>query len=106
MGNLPDRLSGVYVLVIDDNWDARELHKAFLEHFGAVVKAVDSAVAALDTIGRAIPDVIVTDLAMPGASGTWLLEQLRKTPRGFAVPVIAVTAYDTRYDHASMLRGG
>ena len=106
MGNIPDRLSGVYVLVVDDNWDARELHKSFLEHFGAVVQAVDSAEAAIDSLRRAIPDVIVTDLAMPRVDGTWLLRELRKTPRGFAVPVVAVTALGTRYDRESMLREG
>jgi CheY-like chemotaxis protein len=106
MGNVPRRLSGVYVLVVDDNWDARELHKTFLEHFGAVVKAVDSAVAAIDSIQTAIPDVIITDLAMPGVDGAWLLKELRKTPRAFATPVVAVTARGNRYDRDEMLRQG
>jgi CheY-like chemotaxis protein len=106
MGNIPGRLSGVYILVVDDNWDARQLHKAFLEHFGAVVQVVDSAATALDTIRRAIPDVIVSDLAMPGFDGRWLLKELRMLPRAFAIPVVAVTAHGNRYDRESMLREG
>ena len=106
MGNIPGRLSGVYILVVDDNWDARQLHKAFLEHFGAVVQAVDSAAGALDTIRRAIPDVIVSDLAMPGSDGRWLLKELRKMPRAFAIPVVAVTAHGNRYDRQAMIGEG
>jgi CheY-like chemotaxis protein len=106
VGNLPGRLSGLYILVVDDNWDAREIHKGFLEHFGAVVRAVDSAAAALDSLGRTIPDVIVTDLAMPGFDGRWLLKELRKTPRAWTIPVVAVTAYDLQFDRKSMLAEG
>ena len=106
MGNIPGRLSGVYILVVDDNWEARDLHKMSLQHFGAVVQAVDSATVALDTIRRAIPDVIVSDLAMPGFDGRWLLRELRKMPRAFAIPVVAVTAHGNRYDREAMLREG
>jgi CheY-like chemotaxis protein len=106
MGNIPGRLSGVYILVVDDNWDAREINKAFLEYFGAVVQMVDSAWAALDSVRRAVPDVIVSDLTMPGDDGRWLLQELRKMPRAFAVPVVAVTAHGYRYGRDAMLREG
>jgi len=72
----------------------------------AVVHMVDSAAAALDSVRRAIPDVIVTDLAMPGADGRWLVQELRKTPRAFAIPVVAVTAHRYRFDRDSILREG
>jgi CheY-like chemotaxis protein len=99
-------LSGVHVLFVDDNVDAREIVSSSLRYSGATVQVAASAEDALDTYRRVAPDVVITDLAMPGRDGTWLLKEIRKASRGFAVPVIALTAFGSRYDRALMLHKG
>jgi len=106
MGQALRSLSGIHVLFVDDNVDAREIVSSYLRYFGAVVKVAASAEDALDSYGRVTPDVVITDLSMPGRDGTWLLKQIRKASRGFAVPVIALTAFGGRYDRALMLHQG
>jgi CheY-like chemotaxis protein len=106
MGQALRSLSGIHVLFVDDNVDAREIVSSYLRYFGAVVQVSASAEDALDTYGRVTPDVVITDLSMPGRDGTWLLKQIRKASRGFAVPVIALTAFGGRYDRALMLHQG
>jgi CheY-like chemotaxis protein len=99
-------LSGIHVLFVDDNIDAREIVGSYLRYSGAAVRVAASAEDALDTYRRMTPDVVITDLSMPGRDGTWLLKEIRKAVRGFAVPVIALTAFGGRYDRALMLHKG
>jgi CheY-like chemotaxis protein len=106
MGQALRSLSGVHVLFVDDNVDAREIVGSYLRFNGAVVQVVASADDALDTYRRVTPDVVVTDLSMPVRDGTWLLKEIRKASRGFAVPIIALTAFGGRYDRTLMLRLG
>ena len=71
-----------------------------------MVQTADSAATAQDTFRRATPDVIFCDLAMPGVDGRTLLKAIRNTPRVFAIPVVAVTAYGNRFDRELMLAEG
>jgi CheY-like chemotaxis protein len=106
MGQALRSLSGIHVLFVDDNVDAREIVGSYLRYFGAVVQLAASADDALETYRRVTPDVVVTDLSMPGRDGRWLLKEIRNASRGFAVPVIALTAFGGRYDRALMLNAG
>ena len=106
MGQALRSLSGIHVLFVDDNVDAREIVSSSLRYAGAMVQVAASAEDALDTYRRVAPDVVITDLAMPGRDGTWLLKEIRTASRGFAVPVIALTAFGSRYDRALMLHKG
>jgi hypothetical protein len=63
-------LGGVSVLVVDDCKLVRGTVAAMLEHYGATVTAVGSADEALEALVRERPDVLVSDLAMPGKGGT------------------------------------
>ena len=83
-------LSGIHVLVVDDNDDARDVLKAVLSFLGALTTARASATSAVAVLTLVTPDVIVTDLTMPGRDGYWLLQQVRASGRG--IPVLAVTA--------------
>jgi CheY-like chemotaxis protein len=86
------RLDGFRVLVVDDHRDARELLELVLRERGAEVVlagSVDEALAAL--AGQAI-DVLVSDLAMPGADGYALISAVRAA-RGTPIPAVALTAY-------------
>jgi CheY-like chemotaxis protein len=106
MGQALRSLSGIHVLFVDDNVDAREIVSSYLQYSGAIVRVAASAEDALETYRRVTPDVVITDLSMPGRDGTWLLKEIRKASRGFAVPVIALTAFGGRYDRARMLHQG
>lgn len=89
----PD-LSGVRVLVVDDQLDAREMLKEALASYGAVVELADSAREALHVLESFEPEVLVTDIGMPDEDGYALLRKVRALPGDIShVPAVAVTAY-------------
>jgi CheY-like chemotaxis protein len=85
-------LVGRHVLVVEDDKDARDVFCAMLDYEGAMVLGTASAEEALGVLRTVQPHVIVTDIALPGHDGFWLLEQLRGSPRTHRIPVVAVTA--------------
>ncbi|MCK6550881.1 ATP-binding protein, partial [Myxococcota bacterium] len=93
-------LSGISVLVVDDEPDARELVGLMLGQFGASVAVASSVAEALEQLARRRPDVIVSDIAMPSHDGYQLMRRVRalSAEHGGATPAIAVTAYATRQD--------
>ncbi len=86
------RLDGLRVLVVDDHGDAREVLGVVLRERGAEVHLAGGVAEALDVMARAAIDVVVSDLAMPGADGYDLIAAVRAA-RGSAVPAVALTAY-------------
>ena len=106
----PVTLKGVSVLIVDDHTDARELLIAMLEDYGAKVRAVESATAAIETLtGEAFsPDVLVSDVGMPGTDGFALVREIRALPteRLRKLPAIAVTAYANPEDRVRALVAG
>jgi CheY-like chemotaxis protein len=86
-------LAGVQVLVVDDHHDTRQVFDQALGLAGAVVSLAASAREALGYLDRVA--VIVTDYAMPGETGLWLLERVLE--RAQPVPVILVTGYADLY---------
>lgn len=96
----PIRLEGIKILVVDDDADARSLLKHVLVERGAAVEEADSASSAFDEVGRFRPDVIVSDIAMPGGDGYGLIRAVRGLPpsRGGRTPAIAVTAHARQAD--------
>jgi len=91
--------------------DDRLGEKPFLlegEEEGAVVTAVPSAGAGLKAIGRKIPDVLVSDIAMPGTDGHMFIRRVRAldSARGGGTPAAAVTAYATAADQMRALLSG
>jgi PAS domain S-box-containing protein len=104
----PDRLDGLRVLVVDDEPDTRELLKAGLGQCGAEVTAVGSAAEALEAIAAAVPDLLISDIGMPGEDGYELIRRVRKLPAagGGKAPAIALTAYARVEDRMQALRAG
>jgi CheY-like chemotaxis protein len=92
-----DVLSGIHVLVAEDNDDTRELLEVVLSHAAARVTAAPDGGAALQAIRRLLPDILVADLAMPKRDGFWLIEQVRALPpeAGGRIPAVAVSAMVT-----------
>ncbi|PYN81320.1 MAG: two-component hybrid sensor and regulator, partial [Candidatus Rokuibacteriota bacterium] len=101
-------LGGIRVLVVDGSNLVRATVTAMLEHYGAAVTAVASADEALEALQRERPDVLVSDLAMPGKGGYWLISQVRALPpeRGGATPAAALTGFTGPEHRASILRAG
>ncbi len=102
-------LRGVSVLVVEDHDDGREMMATALEAWGAQVLAVASTVAALDAIGsrRFMPDVLVSDVGLPGSDGYELIRRLRAAaPPVRDIPAIAVTAYVDDDDRRRTLEAG
>ena len=101
-------LSGVRVLVVDDDLDAREALVAVLEQRGAVVTSAGSAAEAEALLDRAVPDAIVSDIAMPAQDGYAFIRAVRRRPveRGGGVPAIALTAYASADDQRRTAEAG
>ena len=101
-------LGGMHLLIVDDNRDARVIYKTILTHCGAFVTTVSSASAAVRTLKQVQPDVILTDLAMPGHDGFWLARWLRRRQMktGVHIPTVAITARDDIYGRDSMAEVG
>ena len=105
-------LAGLRIMIVDDELDARELLMAMLEQRGAEVIAVSSAAEALELLARAsngsLPDVLVSDIGMPGKDGFELISKVRalKPERGGAIPAIALTGYASAEDRTRVLSAG
>ncbi len=101
-------LGGVQVLVVDDEPDTREYITFVLEEFGAIVTAVASANEGIETIDKMIPDVILSDIGMPGKDGYALIREIReRSPQdGGEIPAIALTAYAREEDTQQALLAG
>jgi CheY-like chemotaxis protein len=102
------RLDGVRVLVVDDAQYVLDVVTAILQRSGAVVTAVASAEEALDVLQRERPDVLLSDLSMPGKGGYWLIGQVRALSQslGGETPAAALTAYTAAEHRASAMRTG
>jgi two-component system nitrogen regulation response regulator GlnG len=79
------------VLVIEDNWQNRQLIKTMLEFEGYAVKTAGNMAAAWDVLGAELPDVICCDLMMPGTNGFDFLASRREIHGLMDVPVVAVS---------------
>ena len=103
------QLDGVRVLVVDDEPDARDLLSHLLRRCRADVEAVASAADALAAIRRKRPDVLLSDIGMPGEDGYMLIQQVRaleeETGLG-RIPAVALTAFARAEDRRRALMAG
>jgi len=100
-------LLNVQVLVVDDKADTRELTAFILEQAGAIVTVVPSALAALDVLTQFQPDVLVSDIGMPGMDGYALIRQIRQLPEPVKlIPAVALTAYAGEVDQQQAIDAG
>ena len=101
-------LAGVRILVVDDEADAREAMVVLLGQAGAVVQAVGSPSEAMMVLRNRPPDVLLSDIAMPGEDGYELIRQVRAlaSDRGGRIPAAALTAYATLEDRRKALQAG
>jgi len=92
---------------VEDDEDARDLLVTVLRQQGALVDQAGSCAEALAGIERAVPDVLLSDIGLPGEDGYGLIRAVRA--RGHlaeALPAIALTAYSRREDQRLALEAG
>jgi CheY-like chemotaxis protein len=101
-------LTGVRLLVVDDDADAREMLKVALEQYGALVRVAASAEEAFDAVTIECPDVLVSDIEMPDTSGYDLVRRLRHSDsvEHRRLPAVALTAYARTEDRVKALLAG
>jgi adenylate cyclase len=80
------------ILVVDDNPDLRNYVSQVLQHQGYHVRTADSGEMALELVETYAPDLILTDLMMPGLSGLDVIQRLRADERFHSTPIILLTA--------------
>jgi signal transduction histidine kinase/ActR/RegA family two-component response regulator len=101
-------LDGLRIFLVDDEADARDALCVLLRRSGASVRPFASAGEALAAARTAPPDVLLSDIAMPGEDGYSLIRRLRALPaaQGGRVPAAALTAYAGAEDRARALAAG
>jgi CheY-like chemotaxis protein len=101
-------LSGIRVLVVDDDRDTLEMLELVLCQAGADVRIADSAGAGFLTFREWHPHVVVSDIGMPGEDGYAFIDKVRRLPRedGGLTPAIALTAYARSEDRVRVLSAG
>lgn len=104
----PPDLVGLRVLVVDDELDSRELIATVLEQCGSAIDRAGSAEEALARLDEWRPDVILSDIGMPGEDGYALIRRIRSRPAegGGAVPAACLTAYASTEDRKRALLAG
>src|SRR6201997_438011 len=96
--------AGLRVWLVDDDASIRWVLERALRNDGMTPRAFEAAEGALDALRRDTPDVLITDIRMPGASGLELLKRIRDTRP--ALPVIVMTAHSDLGSAVSAYEGG
>ena len=101
-------LNGLRVLLVDDDLDSLQFLNVMLTEYGADVHAVASVAEGLEAVQWYKPDVLVSDLAMPGEDGYSLIARMKalETVTGKPIPAVALTAYVRVEDRARALAAG
>ena len=87
------RPGGALVLLVEDDQAGRAMYAFSLEHAGFRVAQAHNGLQALDKAFELHPDIIVTDLAIPGIDGLQLSRRLRQDSRTHDIPIIGITGY-------------
>jgi CheY-like chemotaxis protein len=101
-------LSGLRVLVVEDDTDIRELLIAVLAEAGAEVESAESAASGLDAVRSFHPELVVSDIGMPDEDGYSFVRRVRAlgADQGGDIPCIALTAFTSDMDRERALKAG
>jgi CheY-like chemotaxis protein len=99
---------GLSVLLVDDEDDVREALRLILQQNGLVVFTASSSAEAFDLLKRHQPDILLSDIAMPGEDGLSFIGRVRLLPAGGGglIPAAALSAYASARDRRSALLAG
>jgi CheY-like chemotaxis protein len=100
----PDCLVDLRIVVVEDHDDARRYLDLFLGQLGAKVMVARNAFEGLEAIKTSHPDLVLSDIKMPGTNGFELLDKIRAlgSDAGGSVPVIAISAFFSETDRKRM----
>jgi signal transduction histidine kinase/DNA-binding response OmpR family regulator len=100
-------LDDLRILVVDDEADTRDLILTVLQQCGAEVRSCESAAEAFIAVREWLPDLLISDIGLPGEDGFSLLKKVRAldTQSG-QIPAVALTAYATPEDRDRVLAAG
>jgi len=96
-----DRLRGVEVVLVEDEEESRKMITTVLRAAGATVHSFDSANAALEQIDQHLPDLVITDIAMPTIDGYAFTRTLRERDYGADLKIVALSAFSANADERS-----
>jgi PAS domain S-box-containing protein len=99
-------LSDLTILVVEDEPDSRELMVSLLEQQGAKVLAAASVAEALEKLTLATPEILLSDVGLPGEDGLSLIRKVRALPNGARLPAVALTAFVAPADRKRALDAG
>ncbi|XQQ06533.1 MAG: PAS domain S-box protein [Leptolyngbya sp. IPPAS B-1204] len=101
-------LSGLLILVVDDDPDVRSWLSTLLQSRGAEVIAVHSVAAAIEVLQQTTPNLLISDIALPDEDGHALMRYLKsfEIERKIQIPAIALTAYATEEAEAAAIAAG
>ena len=85
-------LTGLHILVVEDNRDARAILRTLLTYYGALVTDAATVTEAVQALGQVAPDVVITDIFLGDTDALALIKVVRR--RGWVAPFIAVSAQD------------
>ena len=94
------------VLVVDDDDDIRALFSAILRRAGYQPRLASSGRQALEQAGELVPDLVISDVSMPGLSGLEVCRALKAAPRTAATAVLLVSAHAGEQDRAAGMQAG
>jgi CheY-like chemotaxis protein len=101
-------LEGISIVLAEDDDDARDALRLALEARGASLRCVKDGAAALAAIRERPPDVVISDISMPGEDGHAFLKKLRALPprHGGRTPAVALTAFHGRDARLASVHAG
>lgn len=103
----PRNLTGLTVVIIDDDGGSLGYFETALRAAGATVLTASTAPDGLRLVQERRPDVVLSDIAMPGKDGYWLVSEIRRLPSPAGeVPVVATTAYGRAHPRERALAAG
>jgi CheY-like chemotaxis protein len=104
----PRTLSGIRILLVEDQWDTRDLMAEIFRVAGADVVATGSVPEALEALESFHPDILVSDIGMPGEDGYALLRRIRQSAEEWRrrLPALAVSAYAREEDRIRSIAVG
>jgi CheY-like chemotaxis protein len=94
------------ILIVEDDLDTRLFYVSALENSGFQTEQAHNGHQALEKVLKTPPDLILTDIAVPGLDGIELCRRIRADERTRAIPLLAITGYDDRhYSDRALLAG-
>jgi CheY-like chemotaxis protein len=91
---------------VDDEPDNFDVIETMLQNQGYTLHYVANGQTALDCLNTVRPDLILLDVMMPGLDGMAVCRQIKALPQGLGVPIIMVTALDSKQDLSRCLGAG